>query len=79
MVLQQNQGGKSLKCSLTDLALRYLFFADGPHSRLLFHLHNPSYFSPFCAAHSYPKLLPALGNLLYPAAKGLSRVRAELS
>lgn len=58
---------------------KILLFADGPHSRLFFHLQDPSYFSPSCAAHGNPKLLPALGNLLHPATKGLSGLWAELS
>lgn len=70
MVLQQNRQGESLKCSQPGLASRY--FADGPHSRRFFHLQDPSYFSPSCAARGNPKLLLAPGNLLHPATKGLS-------
>lgn len=55
-------------------SFKIFLFVDGPHSRILFHLHNSSYFSPSCAARSNPKLLPAPGSLLHPAAKGLSRL-----
>lgn len=75
MVLQQNQRGKSLKSGQTDLALRHFFSLMALTQGFSSTSKTLLNFSPSCAGHGNPKLLPAPGNLLHSATLGLSGLR----